>query len=428
MGNEQQSSYSSTINQLKKDLENKNDDSVIFVKLQEELKGSIETMSSMKTAHETELSKKVEEIKVATANLREESNNSLEQKILLVVKDKDKELEEKEAGYKKNTKAIETKLSKAIEVAKKFKDAAVVKDKNNKDSELSLNKMKEDKDKLTSEIKILRETLQKSTEKEQSSLKQITNANTKFKKESKAKQTEISKLTTEKDEVSSTLLQLREEKDSSALKYKDQLQDLKKVHDKDLKGKLNEHQSSYTSTINQLKKDLENKNYDSAKFVKLQEELKGSIETMSSMKTAHETELNKKVEEIKMTTASLREESNNSLEQKILLVVKDQEKELEEKEAGYKKNTKAIETKLSKALEVAKKFKDAAAAKDKSNKDSELSLNKTKEDKDKLTSEIKILRETLQKSTEKEQSSLKQITNANTKFEKESKAKQTEIS
>merc|ERR1712238_648475 len=252
-------------------------------KLQEELKGSIETMSSMKTAHETELSKKVEEIKVTTASLREESNNSLEQKILLVVKDKDKELEEKEAGYKKNTKAIETKLSKALEVAKKFKDAAVAKDKSNKDSELSLNKTKEDK--LTSEIKILRETLQKSTEKEQSSLKQITNANTKFEKESKAKQTEISKLTTEEDEVSSTLLQLREEKDSSALKYKDQLQDLKKVHDKDLKGKLNEQQSSYTSTINQLKKDLENKNDDSAKFVKLQEELKGSIETMSSMKT-----------------------------------------------------------------------------------------------------------------------------------------------
>merc|ERR1712238_405501 len=311
----------------------------------------------MKTAHETELSKKVEEIKVTTASLREESNNSLEQKILLVVKDKDKELEEKEAGYKKNTKAIETKLSKALEVAKKFKDAAVAKDKSNKDSELSLNKTKEDKDKLTSEIKILRETLQKSTEKEQSSLKQITNANTKFEKESKAKQKEILKLTTEKDEVSSTLLQLREEKDSSALKYKDQLQDLKKVHDKDLKGKLNEQQSSYTSTINQLKKDLENKNYDSAKFVKLQEELKGSIETMSSMKTAHETELNKKVEEIKMTTASLREESNNSLEQKILLVVKDKDRELEEKEAGYKKNTKAIETKLSKALEVAKKFK-----------------------------------------------------------------------
>merc|ERR1712238_518475 len=245
------------------------------------------------------------------------SNNSLEQKILLVVKDKDKELEEKEARYKKNTKAIETKLSKALEVAKKFKDAAV-----------------------TSEIKILRETLQKSTEKEQSSLKQITNANTKFEKESKAKQTEISKLTTEEDEVSSTLLQLREEKDSSALKYKDQLQDLKKVHDKDLKGKLNEQQSPYTSTINQLKKDLENKNDYSAKFVKLQEELKGSIETMSSMKTAHETELNKKVEEIKVTTASLREESNNSLEQKILLVVKDKDKELEEKEAGYKKNTK----------------------------------------------------------------------------------------
>ena len=101
---------------------------------------------------------------------------------------------------------------------------------------------------------------------------------------------------------------------------------------------------------------------------------------MSSMKTAHETELSKKVEEIKMTTASLREESNNSLEQKILLVVKDKDKELEKKEAGYKKNTKAIETKLSKALEVAKKFKDAAAVKDKSNKDSELSLNKTKED------------------------------------------------
>merc|ERR1712238_215589 len=307
-------------------------------------------------------------------------------------------------------------------------DAAAVKDKSNKDSELFSNKTKEDKDKLTSEIKILRETLQKSTEKEQKSLKQITNAYTKFEKESKAKQTEILKLTTEKDEVSSTLLQLREEKDSSALKYKDQLQDLKKVHDKDLKGKLNEQQSSYSSTINQLKKDLENKNDDSAKFVKLQEELKGSIETMSSMKTAHETELRKKVEEIKMTTASLREESNNSLEQKILLVVKDKEKELEEKEAGYKKNTKAIETKLSKALEVAKKFKGAAAVKDKSNKDSELSLNKTKEDKDKLTSEIKILRETLQKSTEKEQSSLKQITNANTKFEKESKAKQTEIS
>merc|ERR1711957_491021 len=127
------------------------------------------------------------------------------------------------------------------------------------------------------------------------------------------------------------------------------------------------------------------------------------------------------------TTASLREESNNSLEQKILLVVKDKDKELEEKEAGYKKNTKAIETKLSKALEVAKKFKDAAVVKDKSNKDSELSLNKTKEDRDKLTSEIKILRETLQKSTEKEQSSLEQITNANAKFEKESKAKQTEI-
>merc|ERR1711957_89288 len=307
-----------------------------------------------KTAHETELSKKVEEIKVTTASLREESNNSLEQKILLVVKDKDKELEEKEAGYKKNTKAIETKLSKALEVAKKFKDAAAVKDKSNKDSELSLNKTKEDKDKLTSEIKILRETLQKSTEKEQSSLKQITNANTKFEKESKAKQTEISKLTTEKDEVSSTLLQLREEKDSSALKYKDQLQDLKKVHDKDLKGKLNEQQSSYSSTINQLKKDLENKNDDSAKFVKLQEELKGSIETMSSMKMVHETELSKKVEEIKVATASLREESNNSLEQKILLVVKDKDKELEEKEAGYKKNTKAIETKLSKALEVAK--------------------------------------------------------------------------
>merc|ERR1712238_580281 len=238
-------------------------------------------------------------------------------------------------------------------------DAAVAKDKSNKDSELSLNKTKEDKDKLTSEIKILRETLQKSTEKEQSSLKQI--ANTKFEKESKAKQKEILKLTTEKDEVSSTLLQLREEKDSSALKYKDQLQDLKKVHDKDLKGKLNEQQSSYSSTINQLKKDLENKNDNSAKFVKLQEELKGSIETMSSMKTAHETELSKKVEEIKVTTANLREESNNSLEQKILLVVKDKDKELEEKEAGYKKNTKAIETKLSKALEVAKKFKDAAA-------------------------------------------------------------------
>merc|ERR1711865_1365621 len=297
-------------------------------------------------------SKKVEEIKVTTASLREESNNSLEQKILLVVKDKDKELEEKEAGYKKNTKAIETKLSKALEVAKKFKDAAAVKDKSNKDSELSLNKMKEDKDKLTSEIKILRETLQKSTEKEQSSLKKITNANTKFEKESKAKQTEILKLTTEKDEVSSTLLQLREEKDSSALKYKDQLQDLKKVHDKDLKGKLNEQQSSYSSTINQLKKDLENNNDNSAKFVKLQEELKGSMETMSSMKTAHETELSKKVEEIKMTTSSLREESNNSLEQKILLVVKDKDKELEEKEVGYKKNTKAIETKLSKALEV----------------------------------------------------------------------------
>merc|ERR1712238_473415 len=304
----------------------------------------------------------------------------------------------------------------------------VAKDKNNKDSKLSLNKMKEDKDKLTSEIKILRETLQKSTEKEETSLKQITNVNSKFEKESKANQTEISKLKTEKDEVSSSLLQLREEKVSLALKYKDQLQDLKKVHDEDLKEKLNEQQSSYSSTINQLKKDLENKKNDSAKFVKLQEELKGSIETMSSMKTAHETELRKKVEEIKMTTASLREESNNSLEQKILLVVKDKEKELEEKEAGYKKNTKAIETKLSKALEVAKKFKGAAAVKDKSNKDSELSLNKTKEDKDKLTSEIKILRETLQKSTEKEQSSLKQITNANTKFEKESKAKQTEIS
>merc|ERR1712238_639526 len=336
-----------------------------------------------------------------------------------VVKDKEKELEEKEAVYKKNTKAIETKLSKALEVAKKFKDAAAVKDKSNKDSELSLNKTKEDKDKLTSEIKILRETLQKSTEREQSSLKQITNANTKFEKESKAKQTEILKLTTEKDEVSSTLLQLREEKDSSALKYKDQLQDLKKVHDKDLKGKLNEQRSSYSSTINQLKKDLENKNDNSAKLVKLQEELKGSIETMSSMKTAHETELSKKVEEIKVTTASLREESNNSLEQKILLVVKDKDKELEEKEAGYKKNTKAIETKLSKALEVATKFKDAAVAEDKNNKDSKLSLNKMKEDKDKLTSEIKILRETLQKSTEKEQSSLKQITNANTKFEKE---------
>merc|ERR1711957_97846 len=305
-----------------------------------------------KTAHETEMSKKVEEIKMATASLREESNNILEQKILLVVKDKDKELEEKEAGYKKNTKAIETKLSKALEVAKKFKDAAVVKDKSNKDSELSLNKTKEDRDKLTSEIKILRETLQKSTEKEQSSLKQITNANAKFEKESKAKQTEISKLTTEKDEVSSTLLQLREEKDSSALKYKDQVQDLKKVHDKDLKGKLNEQQSSYSSTINQLKKDLENKNDDSVKFVKLQEELKGSIETMSSMKTVHENELSKKVEEIKVTTASLREESNNTLEQKILLVVKDKDKELEEKEAGYKKTTKAIETKLSKALEV----------------------------------------------------------------------------
>merc|ERR1712238_452355 len=290
---------------------------------QEELKGSIETMSSMKTAHETELSKKVEEIKVTTASLREESNNSLEQKILLVVKDKDIELEEKEAGYKKNTKAIETKLNKALEVAKKFKDAAAVKDKSNKDSELSLNKTKEDKDKLTSEIKILRETIQKSTEKEQKSLKQITNAYTKFEKESKAKQTEILKLTTEKDEVSSTLLQLREEKDSSALKCKDQLQDLKKVHDKDLKGKLNEQQSSYSSTINQLKEDLENKNDDSAKFVKLQEELKGSIETMSSMKTAHETELSEKVEEIKVITASLWEESNNSLEQKILVFLKE---------------------------------------------------------------------------------------------------------
>merc|ERR1712238_525280 len=260
-----------------------------------------------------------------------------------VVKDKEKELEEKEAVYKKNTKAIETKLSKALEVAKKFKDAAAVKDKSNKDSELSLNKTKEDKDKLTSEIKILRETLQKSTEKEQSSLKQITNANTKFEKESKAKQTEILKLTTEKDEVSSTLLQLREEKDSSALKYKDQLQDLKKVHDKDLKGKLNEQQSSYSSTINQLKKDLENKNDNSAKFVKLQEELKGSIETMSSMKTAHETELSKKVEEIKVTTASLREESNNSLEQKILLVVKDKDKELEEKEVIFGEKLKVLE-------------------------------------------------------------------------------------
>merc|ERR1711957_874357 len=276
-----------------------------------------------------------------------------------VVKDKDKELEEKEAGYKKNTKAIETKLSKALEVAKKFKDAAVAKDKSNKDSKLSLNKMKEDKDKLTSEIKILRETLQKSTEKEQSSLEQITNANAKFEKESKAKQTEILKLTTEKDEVSSTLLQLREEKDSSALKYKDQLQDLKKVHDKDLKGKLNDQQSSYSSTINQLKKDLENKNDDSAKFVKLQEELKGSIETMSSMKTAHETELSKKVKEIKMATASLREESNNSLEQKLSVVLKENEKLLDNEKVIFGEKLKVLETKLSKALEVAKKFKDA---------------------------------------------------------------------
>ena len=44
----------------------------------------------------------------------------------------------------------------------------------------------------------------------------------------------------EKDEVIPTLLQLSEEKDSLNLKYKDQLQNIKKVQDEDLKGKVNE--------------------------------------------------------------------------------------------------------------------------------------------------------------------------------------------
>ena len=47
-------------------------------------------------------------------------------------------------------------------------------------------------------------------------------------------------MTTENNENGSTLLHVSEEIDSLDLKYKDQLHNLKKVHDEDMKKDLNE--------------------------------------------------------------------------------------------------------------------------------------------------------------------------------------------
>merc|ERR1711957_395886 len=181
-----------------------------------------------------------------------------------------------------------------------------------------------------------------------------------------------------------------------------------------------DEKAEFSNEVGKVKADMRRIQIESnSKEVKERNEnvvtLHTSIE--NDMKRERDLLENKYKLEISRLKSEMKEQGEKEsllISEKAESVVKDKDKELEEKEAGYKKNTKAIETKLSKALEVAKKFKDAAAVKEKNNKDSELSLNKTKEDRDKLTSEIKILRETLQKSTEKEQSSLEQITNANT--------------
>ena len=109
-------------------------------------------------------------------------------------------------------------------------------------------------------------------------MNQINNDNTKLEETSTFKQTAISTLTTANDEVSSTLLPLREENDISALKYKDQLHNVTKEHEKGPKRILNEQQIPFYSTIDQLTKDLEQKNDE-------------SIAIITSMKSTQATDL-----------------------------------------------------------------------------------------------------------------------------------------
>ena len=89
--NEQQSYVHSSLNQTK-ELVNKKDDTTQFMILQE-VNGYIEDVSSMKSAHKTKMSKTGEEVKITTAILRKETTNSVKQKRLLVVIDKDKGLD-----------------------------------------------------------------------------------------------------------------------------------------------------------------------------------------------------------------------------------------------------------------------------------------------------------------------------------------------